>query len=527
MHPSKLCLVLFVLLFFRCQRTEKENKVGDIYNTIIAGKLENYDGRFHDNIIVLMVSDIVADDHSRLLSKIQPDGTFQFAIELDNSREILLKYKKFFHMLAQPGDSIYVALTIDSETERPLLDEFSGNYAQRNQWVHAYSEISEQIWNKNPLPRPHEVSFSEYFDALQVKKAEQDSLYTEFISERNIQDSLFFAWGHQVNRYHYAYRFFSYKAMNEMYNVSQAKKNNVEINLSAIPVDIEVERNLENILDTLLLYQKDMLISKSAYNFYDVFDTYFWSNAREFHKERYGGDNKYFNIARLEYLKENFDTDVKELMLSRYLYSMLFSVEHRDKPEQREELLALVEANLDEIHYSPFRESLMAYLTEKKAYHKRLETSSYASKSLDISQYPEGERFWHELLKAHPNKVLYVKLWAPWCGPCMSNWSSIKNLENKLADRPFAVINLCIDSRKEDWEKAIAKYNIAGDNYLLTRDQTNILKSSLSFSAIPHQMIIDKAGNIAQNDAIGPGRSDGTVSQRLIDQLMEIIQSQE
>lgn len=283
------------------------------------------------------------------------------------------------------------------------------------------------------------------------------------------------------------------------------------------------------------LYQKDMLISESLVGFYDVFDTYFWSNAHIYHKEKYGGDNKNIYSSRLEYLNETFAGDNKELMVSRFLYGTLLSVKNlhvknsdrEELKERRKELLAFVEENLPSVQHIPFRTKLSEYLAETKAYHVQLDTTAYVSESLDLSQYPDGERFWKELIKTHENKVLYVKFWAPWCGPCMGDWPAIEKLESRLQDEDFAIINLCFNTKREHWEKAIAKYHISGNNYLLTGDQTNILKKSLNFSAIPHQIIVDKSGNIADDNAQSPYGKGGTLNPVLTDKLITLIETQE
>lgn len=66
------------------------------------------------------------------------------------------------------------------------------------------------------------------------------------------------------------------------------------------------------------------------------------------------------------------------------------------------------------------------------------------------------------LVNQYPNKVLYVDIWATWCGPCRSEFPYSKELFSVIDTSQIGMIYLCSNSRKEDWENTVMMEGLQG-----------------------------------------------------------------
>lgn len=110
-----------------------------------------------------------------------------------------------------------------------------------------------------------------------------------------------------------------------------------------------------------------------------------------------------------------------------------------------------------------------------------------------------------ELKEKYKNKVLYLKFWAPYCGPCMQQLPYVKKMEEKINPEKFLVINLCAPYPKDKWKATIKRKNIGGVHYLLNENQYAELKALFNIHGIPRYVLINRNGEIDDDDAPFPG----------------------
>jgi peroxiredoxin len=63
-------------------------------------------------------------------------------------------------------------------------------------------------------------------------------------------------------------------------------------------------------------------------------------------------------------------------------------------------------------------------------------------------------------LSDYRGKVVLLVFWASWCGPCMGSVPHEKDLVDHFKGRPFVLVGVNGDRKKEDAQKAIAKHKI-------------------------------------------------------------------
>lgn len=110
-------------------------------------------------------------------------------------------------------------------------------------------------------------------------------------------------------------------------------------------------------------------------------------------------------------------------------------------------------------------------------------------------------------------KVIYIDLWATWCGPCMQEMPFFEKLKEKYKDNPaIAFVSLSIESSDGPWKKSLEKRKADGYQWLINRYKLN----AYNIVGIPRILLIDKDFKIVEMSA--PLPSD-TKAVKLLDDL--------
>jgi len=112
-------------------------------------------------------------------------------------------------------------------------------------------------------------------------------------------------------------------------------------------------------------------------------------------------------------------------------------------------------------------------------------------------------------------KVIYLNFWGIHCGSCMLE---IKNELPLLRDKykDIVMISICIEGKTAEWKNTITKYNM---KYINLYDTTDKAIKDYNISSVPHNILIDKQGNIFEYNA---GRPDVYIKNgNSIDELLK------
>lgn len=94
----------------------------------------------------------------------------------------------------------------------------------------------------------------------------------------------------------------------------------------------------------------------------------------------------------------------------------------------------------------------------------------------------------------HPGKVVFMDIWATWCGPCRAEVPHIIKLAKKYADKDVVFVGVSVDQRKADVTKFAKEKGI---NYTIALDPgAEKVGSPYQVRGIPATYIIDKKGVI-------------------------------
>jgi thiol-disulfide isomerase/thioredoxin len=130
-----------------------------------------------------------------------------------------------------------------------------------------------------------------------------------------------------------------------------------------------------------------------------------------------------------------------------------------------------------------------------------------------------SDNFFDELMKPYKGKVVYIDFWAPWCGPCMGEMPESKELQKELAGKEVVFLYIGISCTKQSWENTIKDKGIEGEHYFANDKDGKLLSEKFNISGIPHYVLVDKTGKVADDRATRP--SDKTKLLRKINGLLK------
>ncbi|NML22915.1 AhpC/TSA family protein [Pseudoflavitalea sp. G-6-1-2] len=100
-------------------------------------------------------------------------------------------------------------------------------------------------------------------------------------------------------------------------------------------------------------------------------------------------------------------------------------------------------------------------------------------------------------------KYVLIDFWASWCGPCRGENPNVVKAYNDYKDKNFTILGISLDSKKENWLKAIEDDKLTWTHVSDLKFWNNEVAVQYGIRGIPANLLLDKDGKIIGKDLRG------------------------
>ena len=466
---KQLIFLLFATLLAGSAEARSSRAGGEkLYpgRTVVAGRLKNLQAA--DGKVVTVNYCDPLDNKDKVAREVSPDGTFHTSYPMCFTQNITVNYGgRFINLFVHPSDSVFIEIDMD----RYRAGGFdgvaaSGSNAEINNRLPAFYDYMCHL----PIPKfDLTLPPDEFVAGLKgFLKQAHDSI-DRYAREKGLSPALA-EWGKRDIKYAYAnyildygeddlqarYKVFS-DPLFDLYDPAGFQSMMFPYHLSAVARTI---------------VQKTPEIMEAA----GAMDA-----------------GKALEAGLTEYLK---------LPPSLSRDYMLFSFLEQISKLQPGVADSLPEGVFSDAYFlQKLREKAAPAVAEYKG--TPLKGVSYLAQDDKVQEVPRADIVAY-LAAKYPGKVLYIDVYATWCGPCRAEFAPAKELHKLFAGKDVVFVNLCLSSDTDKWIETVKQMDLEGENYYFDKDATGLFMSAYQISGFPTYMLVEKSGKVVTDKAPRP-----------------------
>lgn len=432
---------------------------------IIKGKIENPEEQV---IKFVYTNDIITSQSKHdMIVKDLDDGEFSVTISLEAPTLIYFSHgSKVAQLYVKPNDNLELTFNAkdffntlsvkqDNGKENQLLTELTSTFSDKTTEVYS---VKQTLYLKDS------ISLAEF--ASKERQLVKEQL--EFIQKRGkklkLSDSFINLLKAEIN----------YGSINNLYQIGMKKR--VQPDDKAFSFMEEV-----SLTDTK---------SKESFSYHLAVKFYF---QYDFYNQNTGNNieiDKWFLNHMYDKGSQKLTGDIKEVFIASTAYTVI---------SNKWDFL------IDSIAPKYFKEAKnTAYLNQVKPLYDNYITEK--NKPLpDGANKIEGEyKNIEELLAKYKGKVVYIDVWASWCGPCKREMPYSVQLQEKLKGEDVVFLFVAVNDKPENWKAAVKQLGITGEHYFGDQNFSAAFMKKFEIRGIPRYLIADKTGAIVNTNAPRP-----------------------
>ncbi len=431
---------------------------------IVAGKIDNSTGgealfRISEKTDTAIVSS---------------DGTFNIKIKLEKASYIQFFYGgEYSTMYLQPGDSVY--MTVNPEEFDESM-KFEGNGANSNNYLAELYLLNEGIGIKHPYMSRYEMDpmdFRYFSDSIKTVK-------TEFLQKFNQntplppalvvdqEASIVYQWATDLTEY------------SENMSYMEGKDS------------IQIPDDYFTFLKDAPIERPELIENKDYLNFVN---TRCGQMAHEKVMARDSTSTSYtVNLEKIQ----TINSEIKNQELKNvFLHSAMMDILDFEGSSDVSEIM--------NIYKSACTDSSKIKTAEKEFAEWQLIIPGMPAPDFNYEQFGSTNKV---SLSSLAGKVVYIDVWATWCGPCRREIPDLQTLEADYKNQNIAFVSVSIDESREAWESMVSDDQLGGIQLLAENDWKSSICADYKINGIPRFILVGSDGKIISADADRPSSAE-------------------
>lgn len=179
-----------------------------------------------------------------------------------------------------------------------------------------------------------------------------------------------------------------------------------------------------------------------------------------------------------DYVSKKYpDQDIAGYILTRRISSL--------SPEEKEKQFNDLSARVKSGPYGKMAQDIVKGIEQRKVGHAAY---PYALLTKDNKEVKIAD---------FKGKYVLLDFWSSTCGPCLRMAPYMKKLYDTYRDKGFEIIAVSLDTKREDWIRAMEQHGISGIQVSSLKGGKDPLADYYSIYQMPAMILIDKNGNNA------------------------------
>nr|WP_321233053.1 TlpA disulfide reductase family protein [uncultured Psychroserpens sp.] len=456
---KRLIIVLFAISIIACKQEPK------IDYAVVSGKVENSKA----TTATLKSADFKAE------ISVDENGTFSDTLRIpENGFYSLSIGREYTPVYLSTGDNL--TITVDAKNFDKSIT-YSGEGAVENNYLAA--KTLENIKTTSDRATFYSVEEADFKKAISEMKSKNETR----LNELAITDEVFLTSEKQNLIYDNYSMLKNYSQRHGYYT----KKENFKVSENFFPEELK-NMTFDNAED----YKSSQSYKNMAFG--QTLDDLF---------EPIGDDINAITTSDLKSLENIKVAALKDDVID-YLSKFLVSPANSN-----------MESIYNFLKTNSTKEDTKKLLTETFEKNKDLVRGKPSPEFVNYENHQGGEMSLADL----KGKYVYVDVWATWCGPCIREIPSLKEVEKKFHNENIAFVSTSIDEAKnhDKWVTMVNEKELSGVQLMADNDWTSDFVKGYGIQGIPRFILIDPDGNIVSADA--PRPSDPKLVKMLEEEL--------